>query len=92
MSNSQDNEIKEKLAILKELNKELDNFDNFTNILVNNTEDYQQIMEDIHPRERMDLNWNLGFSTYSLYHSMILINGLFNFLNFSIFEVAEYRP
>ena len=69
MSNNQDSEIKEKILILKELNKELDNLDNLTDVFVNNSEDYHQIMEDINPKERIDLNWNLGFSAYTLYYS-----------------------
>ncbi len=74
MSNNQDSEIKEKISILKELNKELDNLDNLTDVFVNQSEDYNQIMEEINPKERIDLNWNLGFSAYTLYYSRNMHN------------------
>lgn len=72
----QDSQIKEKITILKELNKELDSFDQLTDVFANNKEDYHQIMEDISPKDRIDLNWNLGFSSYSLYYIYLKLQNI----------------
>jgi hypothetical protein len=73
--NSQDAEIANKIKVLKEINTELDNYEKFLDVLVKNDSisDYSKIMEEISPNERMDVNWNMGYSAYTLYYSKILL-------------------
>ncbi len=63
-------EISEKIEILQDLNNELDQFDNLLDTVFSNKEaSYNKLMEEISPEERIDLNWDLSFATYTLYYS-----------------------
>jgi hypothetical protein len=64
---SPESEIAEKISVLRDLNKELDELDKSFNTL-SSANDYNKIMEEISPKERMDLNWEMGYSTYTLYY------------------------
>ena len=71
-------EINERMEILNELNTELDEYDALLHKLFSNKEtSYSEIMQNISPDERIDLNWNLSFSSYTLYYSKFIINRLF---------------
>jgi len=63
-------ELENKITILKELYEELEKYDQFQDSLIKNETElnYTKLMEEISPNERMDLNWNVGYSTYTLYY------------------------
>ncbi len=67
---SDEKEINEKIEILGDLNKQLDDYDKFLDVMfANKNYDYNKLIDEIGPNDRCDLNWNLGFSTYTLYYS-----------------------
>ena len=71
---SDQKEISERLDILEDLNSELDDYDSFLDTMIKNKDyDYNKLMEEIDPKERCDLNFNMAFSTYTLYYSKIRI-------------------
>lgn len=76
-------DLQEKINSLNDLNKELDEYDDILNDLIKDETPYDKIMKEISPSERADLNWNMGYSTYSLYYSKCLMN------KFSLFKVTK---
>jgi hypothetical protein len=68
-----DDDIAEKIKTLKELNTELEECDELLSKLTDSENEqlqYNKLMEDLPPRERIDLNWDLSYTTYTLYYSM----------------------
>ena len=59
-------EIAKRIALMKQINSELDDYNKYMDILYSNENNYNKIMELIEPKDRIDLNWNLSFSTYTL--------------------------
>jgi hypothetical protein len=63
-------EISDQVNMLKELNSDLDDLDSFLDNMTGNKEtSYSKILEEISPEERIEVNWNLSFMTYTLYYS-----------------------
>lgn len=75
-----DDDIAEKINTLKELNAEIDECDNLFSKLIDTDNEqlqYNKLMDDLPPRERIDLNWDLSYTTYTLYYSMYCLLSLF---------------
>ncbi len=84
---SDDKEILNRIDIFKELNEELDDYENLLDTLYSNDDyDYTKLMEHINPKDRLDLNWQMGYSTFSLYYSIQLVEF------FSLFEITKFGP
>lgn len=69
---NEEREIKDKMETLKSLNEKLDDLDSILDNFNKRNEDYadyQKLMEDVSPEERIDINWNAGYSIYTLYYS-----------------------
>jgi hypothetical protein len=69
-----DDDIAEKIKTLKELNTEIEECDELFSKLTeteNEQLQYNKLMDDLPPRERVDLNWDLSYTTYTLYYSII---------------------
>jgi hypothetical protein len=67
-----DSDIAEKINTLNELISEIDDCDKFLSELTENDKEeleYNKLMETLPPRERVDLNWNMSYTTYTLYYS-----------------------
>jgi len=66
---SNDQEISDNIKLLENLNKELGEFDSYIDNLTKLN--YEKTMNKISPKERVDLNWNMSYTIYSLYFSKI---------------------
>ena len=58
--------INEKIEILNNLNTQMTDLDKYLNPLLE--KDYDLIMNEISPKDRIDMNWSLSYTTYSLYY------------------------
>ena len=58
--------INEKIEVLNNLNTQLSDLEKYLNPLLD--KDYDSLMKQISPKERVDMNWSLGYTTYSLYY------------------------
>lgn len=68
-ANSSDNELNQRIAALKDLNKSLDDYEDLFSYLTKaENKDFEQLNELISPQERGVLNWNLGYSVYTNYY------------------------
>ena len=78
-------EISEKINVLKDLNDQLDNYDKLLDKMFSNEDEinFNKLNEEIDPKERCDLNWNIAFSTYTLYYSIF-------FLILRLLKVTKY--
>ena len=68
-----DSDIAEKINTLNELISEIDDCDKFLSELTESDKEeleYNKLMETLPPRERVDLNWDMSYTTYTLYYSM----------------------
>ena len=64
--------INEKIELLNNLNRQVSDLDKFLTPLLD--KDYDTIMKEISPKDRVDMNWSLGYTTYSLYYCTYVIN------------------
>jgi len=67
---SENSSINEKIEILNNLNNQISDLDKFLSPLLE--KDYEKIMKEISPRDRVDMNWSMSYTTYSLYYCIIL--------------------
>ena len=67
---SENSSVNEKIEILNNLNNQITDLDKFLSPLLER--DYEKIMNEISPRDRVDMNWSMSYTTYSLYYCKIL--------------------
>jgi len=72
MSNNE--EINKNLELLTNLNTDLKSFDTYLDKLTKLN--YDKTLKMISPKERVDLNWAMSYSIYSLYFSKFRFNFL----------------
>jgi hypothetical protein len=68
----EDDDIQNKITQLKNLNTELDEFATLLSTLVCSDDAkhaYEELMKTLEPMDRINLNWNLSYSVYTLYYS-----------------------
>jgi hypothetical protein len=68
----EDDDIQDKISILKDLNTELDDFDSLISVLTDSKDkllEYEELMTSLDPMDRINLNWNFSYSIYTLYYS-----------------------
>ena len=68
---SENSSINEKIEILNNLNNQISDLDKFLSPLLE--KDYEKIMKEISPRDRLDMNWSLSYTTYSLYYCIFIL-------------------
>lgn len=59
--------IDDKIENLNKLNTDLDALEELLESGLFN-KDYSSLMKEISPTERVDLNWNIGYSIYTMYY------------------------
>ena len=68
---SENSSVNEKIEILNNLNNQITDLDKFLSPLLER--DYEKIMNEISPRDRVDMNWSLSYKTYSLYFCILIV-------------------
>jgi hypothetical protein len=68
---SENSSVNEKIEILNNLNNQITDLDKFLSPLLER--DYEKIMNEISPRDRVDMNWSLSYTTYSLYFCILIV-------------------
>jgi hypothetical protein len=63
----EDNEIQERIENLNNINNNLDELEKLLDENLLN-QSYKYIMSEISPSERVDLNWNLSYTIYTMYY------------------------
>ena len=63
---NENSSINEKIDVLNNLNNRISELDKFLSPLLE--KDYENLMKEISPKERVDMNWSLSYTTYSLYY------------------------
>jgi hypothetical protein len=79
-----EDDIANKVNTLNELITEIDECDEVLSKLVDSQNEqlgYNRLMEELPPRERIDMNWDMSYTTYTLYYGMHCL--------FSLFEAYE---
>lgn len=61
--------IDEKVELLETINTQISDLEKLLQPLID--KNYDQIMNAVSPKERIDLNWSLSYSTYSLYYRKV---------------------
>jgi hypothetical protein len=75
-----DDDIAEKINTLNELITEIDECDELFSKLTDTQNEelqYNKLMEELPPRDRIDLNWDMSYTTYTLYYSKCYLLSLF---------------
>lgn len=69
---SENSSVNEKIEVLNNLNNQISDLDKFLSPLLE--KDYEKIMKEVSPRDRVDMNWSLSYTTYSLYYCKLIVN------------------
>lgn len=67
-------ELENRIEKLNQLNKDLDDFQMFlSENNIDSKEKYEEFISKCQINERIDMNWNISYSLYTLFYSKILI-------------------
>ena len=58
--------INEKIEVLNNLSTQITDLDKFLSPLLET--DYNTLMKETSPKDRVDMNWSLSYTTHSLYY------------------------
>lgn len=59
-------DINNRIEKLSQLEDDIDKMDDFLSFLTKF--DYESLMKDLPPGDRVDLNWNMAYAEYTMYY------------------------